>query len=216
VANFIFNDLIEKYASEHTTDDEILNELLRETYAKVLWPGMISGPIQGRLLTFFSQMLQPQNILEIGTFTGYSAICLAKGLQENGRLITIERNPEIEDFAKKYFYKSGFADKIDMLIGDAKSIIPTLKLSFDLVFIDADKENYPVYFDLALQITRPGGFIIADNVLWYGKVLNDCKDNDKETIALKAFNDQVKSHPQVESLLLPLRDGLMIIRKKQN
>lgn len=215
VANFIVSDDVEKYALAHTTeDDAILKELYRETFAKVLWPGMISGPLQGRLLSFYSQMMQPSRILEVGTFTGYSAICLARGLRSGGKLISIEKNPEIEDFAKKFFVKAGLQEQIDMRIGDALEIIPGLNEVFDLVFIDADKENYLNYFELIFDKVRPGGFIIADNVLWYGKVLGPCKGNDKETLALKEFNAYIKNHPRLDNLLLPLRDGLMLMRKK--
>jgi len=215
VANFIVSDDVEKYALAHTTeDDAVLKELYRETFDKILWPGMISGPLQGRLLTFFSQMIQPSCILEIGTFTGYSAICLARGLAKAGRLITIEKNAEIEDFAKRFFSKADMQDKIEMHIGDAAEIVPTLDAMFDLVFIDADKENYLKYFNLVFEKVRPGGFIIADNVLWYGKVLGPCKGSDKETLALKEFNEYIKNHPQIDNLLLTLRDGLMLMRKR--
>lgn len=206
---------IQKYAEAHTSAEiEILRELNRETYLKVLRPRMLSGHLQGRILSMFSTMLQPSTILEIGTYTGYSAICLAEGLKENGQLITIDVNEELEDFARKYFDKSGYGDRIQAIIGDALEVIPTLDYQWDLVFIDADKVNYAHYYNLVMDKVRKGGYIIADNVLWSGKVVEEIDGNDKDTPALIEFNKKVHEDNRVENLLLPVRDGLMILRKK--
>ena len=200
----------EKYSSP---ESEILNELNRETNLKVMLPRMLSGHLQGKLLEMFSCMLQPHQILEIGTYTGYSAIALCEGLQENGCLHTIDINPELEAISLKYFEKAGLNHKIKHYIGDALEIIPQIDQCFDLVFIDADKENYITYFKLVIDKVRKGGIIIADNVLWSGKVLNSDNPNDKETKGIIDFNNFVQNNPSVENLLLPFRDGLMIMRK---
>ncbi|WP_448530338.1 O-methyltransferase [Raineya sp.] len=206
-------DFIQKYAEIHTSpENDVLKELNRQTHLKVLMPRMLSGHLQGRFLAMISQMLAPNRILEIGTYTGYSALCLAEGLQENGKLITIDKNEELEDFAKNFFAKAGFEKKIEMLIGNALEIIPTLQETWDLVFIDADKLNYAKYYEMVLPQVRKGGWIIADNVLWSGKVA-DTQFTDKDTEALRAFNSLVQNDTRVENLLLPLRDGLMIARK---
>jgi caffeoyl-CoA O-methyltransferase len=191
-----------------------LHDLFRETHLKVLQPRMISGHLQGRLLSLFSKLLNPQVILEIGTYTGYSAICLAEGLRPDGRLITIDINDELEPIVNKYFTIAGLKDKVDFKVGDAREIIPGLSGNFDLVFIDADKENYSLYFDLVIDRVNPGGLIIADNVLWSGKVLEEANTQDEETRALRDYSEKVNADVRVESMLLPVRDGLMICRKK--
>ncbi|MCB9186057.1 MAG: class I SAM-dependent methyltransferase [Flavobacteriales bacterium] len=205
---------IEAYAEEFTREEgELLSELNRETYAKVMTPRMLSGHLQGQVLRMFSQMIKPKNILEIGTYTGYSALCLADGLQEGGKLITIDVNEELHDIIMKYFQRSDKVGSIDSRIGNALDIIPTLDMEFGLVFIDADKENYPNYFDLVIDKVTVGGYIIADNVLWSGKVLEDDSKLDKDTLALKQYVRKLKEDPRVETVLLPVRDGLLIARK---
>jgi predicted O-methyltransferase YrrM len=206
---------IEQYAISHTKpEDGVLAELNRETWAKVLRPRMLSGHLQGKVLETFSYMIQPQTILEVGTYTGYSAICMARGLAPGGKLITLDINDEIAHIAQHYFEKAGFADRIHMQVGDAREIIPTLQHTWDLVFIDADKENYGLYFDLIFNQLRPGGFIIADNVLWSGKVMDAPELMDDETKSLVDFNMKVLNDDRVENVLMPIRDGLMVIRKK--
>ena len=205
---------IEKYALSYSSkESELLYDLNRQTHINVLQPRMLSGHLQGRFLSLISKALSPDSILEIGTYTGYSALCLAEGLSNVGSLTTIDKNPELETFAKGYINKSSFNSKIKMLIGDAINLIPTLESSWDLVFIDADKENYSNYFDLVIDNVRPGGWIIADNVLWSGKVIEDTKPNDLETESIKAFNAKVHEDNRVTNLLLPIRDGLMILVK---
>lgn len=209
------NDDIMQYAESHSQEEsELLKELQRETHQKVLQPRMISGHLQGRFLSLISQLIRPEKILEVGTYTGYATLCLAEGLKKNGAIHTIEINEELFDFQKKYFNKSNYKNQIFSHQGDAKKIIPELDLNFDLVFIDADKSNYSHYFDLILPKLNKGGVIIADNVLWSGKVLhNDIPEKDSETLGLKNFNDKVKADKAIETLLLPIRDGLMICRK---
>ncbi|MDD3876691.1 MAG: O-methyltransferase [Bacteroidales bacterium] len=210
---FISEDL-SNYCENHSScEDPVLSELSRECRSKMLYSRMLSGHLQGHLLTMFSNMLNPLRILEIGTYTAYSAICLAKGLRKNGLVHTIEINEEFEDFIRKYIKKAGMEDKIQLIIGNALDIIPNLQDEYDLVFIDADKENYLNYFQLIFDKVRKGGFIIADNVLWSGKVLNPAL-NDSETQAIVAFNNYIKERSDLENLILPFRDGLMIIRKK--
>lgn len=205
---------IENYALQHTDREaEYLQELQRQTHLKVLMPRMLSGHLQGRFLAMFSKLLQPRNILEIGTYTGYSALCMAEGLAPQGQLVTIDVNEELENFAKKFFEKANMQDKIKMFVGNALEIIPTLSNTWDLVFIDADKINYQKYYELVLPQVRQGGWIIADNVLWSGKVA-DQKAQDKDTQAIRAFNDFVQNDTKVSKLLLPLRDGLLIMQKK--
>ena len=209
------NVAIEKYILDHTEqEDPILQELERETFLKVLRPRMLSGHLQGKMLELFSQMIQPNRILEIGTYTGYSAICLAKGLQTNGMLHTIEINDELESMARSYFEKAGLSDKITQHIGDAKTIIPSLDESFDLVFIDADKREYSTYFDLVIDKIPSGGIIIADNILWDGKVIGEMEANDEQTQGIRAFNEKITNDPRVGQVILPVRDGVMLIRKK--
>lgn len=208
------NNQIEAYAEEFTRPEgEVLAALNRETYAKVMTPRMLSGHLQGQVLRMFSQMIKPTNILEIGTYTGYSALCMVDGLQEDGKLITIDINPELHDMVLRYIEKAGKTQQIDARVGNALAIIPTLQKQFDLVFIDADKENYSNYFDLVFDKLNVGGYIIADNVLWSGKVLADDAELDKDTIALKDYVKKLKADPRVESVLMPIRDGLLIARK---
>lgn len=205
---------IQEYSEQHTSaEDALLQRIHRETYAKVLMPRMLSGHLQGQLLAFFSRMIRPKTILEIGTYTGYSAICLAKGLDESGKLISIDINEELEDRVRGYFEEAGLTDRIDYRIGDAILVLPSLEGPFDLVFLDADKENYQAYYDLVIDKVRPGGFIIADNVLWSGKV-TDLTKRDKDTEAVRAFNAAVHADYRVENILLPVRDGLLIAQKK--
>jgi predicted O-methyltransferase YrrM len=206
---------LEDYAKQHTSPEpKSWIELSRETWLKKTYPRMLSGHLQGALLTMISQMIKPQRILEIGTFTGYSALALARGLDETGILYTIDINEEHESLAKKYFEKEATRKEINMIIGNALEIIPTINESWDLVFIDADKVNYSNYFDLVINKVKPGGWIIADNVLWNGKVLETPDDSDKDTAALIAFNNKVQADKRVENMLLPFRDGLMLVRKK--
>ncbi|NOR75421.1 MAG: methyltransferase domain-containing protein [Draconibacterium sp.] len=206
---------IDNYILNHIDkEDEVLNELDRETNLKVIGGRMISGHLQGQVLTMFSKMIKPKNILEIGTFTGYSAICLAKGLQKNGKLITIEINDELETFATKYFEKSGMQNCIEQLIGPATEIIPTLKQTFDLVFIDADKREYTEYFELVFDKVASGGYIIADNTLWNGKVLETNLTYDSHTKGIIDFNTFIKNNKSVEKVIIPLRDGMTVIWKK--
>lgn len=203
------------YAENHSQEaSDVLKELHRYTYAKVLTPRMLSGHLQGRFLSFISQFIQANNILEIGTYTGYSAICLAEGLEKDGQLHTIEINEELQEQAQTYFEKAQLNNKIHMHIGHALDIIPNLDCTFDLVFIDADKENYTHYYEAVLPKLRKGGVIIADNVLWSGKVLDQNQlDKDIETKALDAFNKKVHQDNRVQNLLLPVRDGLMLLIK---
>ena len=212
--DFIDDDIMQ-YAENHSQEEsQLLKELQRETHQKILQPRMISGHFQGRFLSFLSRLIQPEKILEVGTYTGYATLCLAEGLKKNGAIHTIDINEELFDFHKKYFDKSLYKNQIFSHQGDAKKIIPGLDFNFDLVFIDADKSNYSLYFDLILPKLNPGGIIIADNVLWSGKVLHDnIPDKDAETLCLKEFNDKVMADKKVETLLLPIRDGLMICRK---
>lgn len=205
---------IDDYACSHTQNESpLLSELNRETWSKVLIPRMLSGHLQGRTLSMFSKMIRPQAILEIGTYTGYSAICLSEGLRDDGKLYTIDINEELESMSSSYFEKAGIKDKVSQYVGNALEIAPTIKDNFDLVFIDADKENYSNYFDIVIDKMPIGGFIIADNVLWSGKVAEELKSNDSETKALIDYNTKIHQSNRVENLLLPIRDGLMICQK---
>jgi caffeoyl-CoA O-methyltransferase len=209
----LISQKITDYAGAHTTPEtDVLAELNRETYSKVLMPQMLSGHLQGRILSMISCMLRPARILEIGTYTGYSAICLSEGLAENGLLHTIDINEELVPLAKKYFAKAGCGEKIILHTGDALKIIPGMNDIFDLVFIDADKKNYSGYFDLVIKKVRRGGVILADNVLWSGKVLDEDAEMDSDTRAIVEFNKKVQADKRVGNLLLPVRDGLMVMR----
>lgn len=206
---------LDKYILTHIDkEDEVLYELDRETNLKVIGGRMISGHLQGQVLTMLSKMIQPKTILELGTFTGYSAICLAKGLQENGKLITIEIDDELESLSSKYFKKAGLQNKIEQRIGSALEIIPELEETFDLVFIDADKREYTKYFELILDKVPRGGYIIADNTLWSGKVLNAPAPDDNFTKGIIEFNTLIQNDIRIEKVILPLRDGMTLIRKK--
>ncbi|MDO7610554.1 MAG: O-methyltransferase [Crocinitomicaceae bacterium] len=198
----------------HTTkESELLNKIDRETHLEVLRPRMLSGHFQGRILSMLSKMISPNRILEIGTYTGYSALCLAEGLMEDGKLYTIDINEELEDRVRQYFLESKYNQQIDLIIGDALNLIPRLNESWDIVFIDADKKNYTKYFNMVVASVKSGGYIIADNVLWSGKVVE--KDHlDEDTLALRVFNDTLSKDPRFEVVLLPVRDGLLIARKK--
>ncbi|NUO00849.1 MAG: O-methyltransferase [Saprospiraceae bacterium] len=209
-----FSKQIHEYCEIHTSPlPEILSELERETHLKTLSPQMLSGRLQGQLLAFFSKIMAPKAILEIGTFTGYSAICLAQGLAENGVLHTIEVNPELEYLIRKYIDKAGLQAQIQLHIGRAQEVVPALKQqSFDLVFIDAAKQDYALFYDLVIDKIKPGGLLLADNILWDGKVLTPEQDHD--AAVLHAFNCKVEADPRVEQLLLPVRDGLLVARKR--
>lgn len=207
-------DDIAWYVEHHTSpESDLLKQISRDTHAQVLMPRMLSGHLQGRFLAMISQFIQPKYILEIGTYTGYSAICLAEGLASDGKLITIDVNEELENRVRGYFRKADLETKVDYRIGDAAKIIPTLDVMFDLVFIDADKENYSLYYDLVFDNVKIGGAILADNVLWSGKVTQT--KTDKDTRALIEFNKKVNNDTRVEALLLPLRDGIMMLRKNK-
>jgi caffeoyl-CoA O-methyltransferase len=212
--NFI-DPSIDQYASDHTSlESELLATLNRDTHLKVLQPRMLSGHFQGRLLSMISHMVKPKFILEIGTYTGYSALCLAEGLKKDGKLLTIDIDEELETRCRQFFDKSDYGSCIEMQIGNAQDIIPAIKDQIDLVFIDADKDNYQTYFDLCLPRLSPGGFMLIDNVLWSGKVLTPVDPKDKDTTALQAFNNALMQDDRVEQVLLPVRDGLTLVRKK--
>ncbi len=205
---------IETYINHHTEDEsELLEQLNRETHARILKPRMLSGAYQGRLLAMLARLAKPRRILEIGTFTGYSALCLCEGLTEDGCLYTIDVNEELESFTRSFFERSVYSSKIDYRIGKAMEVIPDIDEVFDFVFIDADKLNYSAYFDLVIDKVSPGGLIIADNVLWDGKVTTPAKANDKDTKALLSFNEKVHNDNRVRNVLLPVRDGLMLLEK---
>ncbi len=204
---------MERYVAAHTSPESaLLHRIHRETYLEVLKPRMLSGHVQGAALAAFSQMLRPRYVLEIGTYTGYSALCLAQGLQADGLLVTLDKNAELEQRVRGYFAQSVFGSQIDYRIGYAADIIPTLPHTFDLVFIDADKANYATYYTQVFEKVRPGGFFIADNVLWSGKII-DPNAHDKDTVALRDFNRMVQEDPRVENVILPIRDGLLLVRK---
>ena len=206
---------IDEYVSAHSEDEPlVLKELTRETWLKAINPRMLAGHLQGRTLSMISHMIKPKTVLEIGTFTGYSAICLAEGLAQNGKIITIDINEELEAFAKKYFVKAGIETKIEQRIGDAMELVPSITEELDLVFIDADKTNYANYYEMVLPKLRIGGYIIADNVLWSGKILEDSNKDDADTKALIDFNKKVQADNRVQNVLFPIRDGIQVIRKK--
>ncbi|RZJ31937.1 MAG: O-methyltransferase [Flavobacterium sp.] len=210
--HFISSELEDYIAAHSEPEPELLAALDRETHLKVLQPRMLSGHFQGRVLSLLSKLVRPTNILEIGTYTGYSALCLCEGLQQEGRLHTIDIKEELYDFQRKYFDRSPWGKQIDQHLGDATVIIPTLDLKFDLVFIDADKENYINYFKLVVPKMNKGGIIVSDNVLWSGKILEPVKPNDKSTQILLEYNKLLKEDPRVETVLLPIRDGLTVSR----
>lgn len=207
------SEALEEYIRKHSEPEpEILRELTRETHLKVVRPRMLTGHFQGRVLSILSKIIHPKNILEIGTYTGYSAICLAEGIQKEGQLHTIDINEELGDIQKKYFVKSGFDPQIVQHIGDAKDIIPKLALHFDLVFIDAEKKDYPVYFELVMDKMKSGSILLSDNVLWSGKVIEPLEKKDKVTPLLLDYNKKLKEDPRIETVLLPIRDGLTLSR----
>lgn len=204
---------LDKYVCSHTSDENaLLKKINRETHLEVLQPRMLSGHFQGRVLSMFSKMIKPNRVLEIGTYTGYSALCLAEGLDNSGKLTTIDVNEELESRVRDYFGESKYSEQINYIVGDAMHVIPFLDEKWDIVFIDADKMNYINYYHLVFEQVKIGGYIIADNVLWSGKVADETK-NDKDTMLLRAFNDLVYDDDRVEEVLLPIRDGLMIARK---
>jgi caffeoyl-CoA O-methyltransferase len=208
--------LIQKYCDTHTSPEgEVLKQLNRETFANILQPRMLSGHFQGRVLSMISHMIKPQMVLEIGTYTGYSAICLAEGLAEGGKLITIDINAEREEMVHSYIQKAGFESRIQHIIGDALNIVKTLPYTYDLIFIDADKPNYIRYYDMAMEKLSPGGYILIDNILWSGKVVDEPSlARDKDTQLLHLLNQTVQNDTRVENVLLPIRDGLMLVRKR--
>lgn len=204
---------IAEYAERFTRPEgALLAELDRDTWGNVLYPRMLSGHLQGQVLRMFVGMVRPSTVLEVGTYTGYSALCMAEAMPAGGMLHTIDVNPELEDMVRSYIGRSGMQQRITFHVGDAREVIPAISGTFDLVFIDADKENYAQYFDLVIGRMRPGGVIIADNVLWSGKVTGDPEKMDAETRGLHAFNQKVHADPRVENVLLPVRDGLMVCR----
>ncbi len=206
---------LQKYIEQHTqAEDEVLTELSRQTHLKVLRPRMLSEHVQGKILTMLSLMIKPMYILELGTYTGYSAICLAKGLLPEGILHTIDINDELEGFAAPFIEKAGFKEQIICHFGDALKIVPTFDLSFDLVFIDADKREYLAYYQLVFDKVKSGGFIIADNIFWDGNILNSPEKQDEYTRGILEFNTFVHNDIRVENVIFPIRDGLMVLRKK--
>jgi predicted O-methyltransferase YrrM len=214
---------LSEYIEQHSSPESpVLQQITRSTHLEVINPRMLSGHVQGRVLSMISQMIQPKRILELGTFTGYSALCLAEGLTEDGKLITIEHNDEMEESIRRNLALSPLGEKIELVIGDAKAVLQQLQVEdvkckgaeFDLVFIDADKKEYCDYLDLVLPLMREGGWILADNTLWDGHIIESAYDKDKQTVALRAFNDKVMQDERLEKVILPLRDGLTIIRVK--
>lgn len=206
---------LDDYCCDHTSQESaLLAKLNRETHVKILQPRMLSGHFQGRVLSMLSKMIRPERILEIGTYTGYSALCLAEGLTENGKIITLDINAQLEDFVRSYLAESPLSEQIDYRITDAMQHIPTLEEQFDIVFIDADKQNYINYYHLVFDLVKPGGYILSDNVLWSGKVVQTEGKIDKDTLLLQEFNRMIQEDERVENVLLPIRDGIMIARKK--
>lgn len=209
------SDELDKYVCKHSENEpDYLSELNRKTHLEVLQPRMLSGHFQGRVLSMISHMIQPNRILEIGTYTGYSALCLAEGLTEDGLLITIDVNEELEEMVASFIEKARINNKVKQLVGDAMEIIPSLDEEFDIVFIDADKKNYINYYNLVFDKVKKGGYIIADNVLWSGKVLEEYEKLDKSTQIIMDYNKLIHEDKRVQEVLLPIRDGLMIARKK--
>lgn len=211
--NFIDSKIFNYSLSKSTKEPKILNDLNRETHLKILNPRMLSGHYQGRILSLVSKIIKPKTVLEIGTYTGYSTICLSEGLDKNGSIHTIDHNEELLVIQNKYFKKAGISEKVKQYTGDARKIVRKLNLHFDLVFIDADKENYPLYYDSIIKKVKPGGIIIADNILWSGKILEKVEEEDYATKSIIEFNDKVNNDDRVETIILPIRDGLSLIRK---
>lgn len=208
-------EAIDNYAVAHTqAEPDVLAQLTRETYQKILQPRMLSGHFQGRLLSILSKIVNPKTILELGTYTGYSAICLAEGLKENGELHTLDINEELQSIQNKYFELSGFRNNIHQHLGEALEILPNLDMKFDLIFMDADKPNYPAYFNLIIDKLNPGGILLTDNVLWSGKVVEPLKMDDESTRALLEYNTLVATDSRLETVMLPIRDGLSLSRRK--
>lgn len=207
------SEQLENYVADHSGNEpELLARLNRETHQKILQPRMLSGHFQGRVLSMLSKIITPKNILEVGTYTGYATLCLAEGLSKDGTIDTLDNNEELYDFQRKYFDQSPWAAQIHQHLGDALEIIPTLGKKYDLVFIDADKENYINYFEMIVPMMNQGGIILSDNVLWSGKILGEVKANDKSTKVLLEYNELLKNDPRVETVLLPIRDGLTVSR----
>ena len=211
--NFIDDNILNYSISKSEKESKLLNDLYRETYLKALNPRMISGHYQGRILSLISKIISPKKILEIGTYTGYSAICLCEGLDNDGVLHTIDHNKELVEIQNKYFKKANLTNKIVQHSGNAKNIIPSIDEEFDIVFIDADKESYPEYYDLIINKVRSGGIIIADNILWSGKILEKVEKDDQATKSIIEFNNKIIEDDRVKNIILPIRDGLNIIRK---
>jgi predicted O-methyltransferase YrrM len=212
--NFIPEKLDDYVVAHSEEEPELLQQLSRETHQKILQPRMLTGHYQGRVLSMISKLVNPKNILEIGTYTGYSALCLAEGMQIKGELHTIDINEELFDFQRKYFEKSSYRKQIHQHLGNALDIVPILSMNFDLVFIDADKTNYANYFDIIIDKLNTGGIILSDNVLWSGKVIESIQPDDLDTKALIEYNTLLKEDSRIETVLLPIRDGLTISRKK--
>lgn len=210
---FISNTLYDYVVAHSQEEPPLLADLSRQTHLKVLQPRMLSGPLQGRLLSILAKLLQPKKILEVGTFTGYATLCLAEGLDSDGQIDTLDKNEELVDFQRSFFNRSPWGKQIHQYCGDAIEIIPTLEGEYDLVFLDADKKNYLNYLELLLPKIKKGGLLLSDNVLWSGKVLEETQKNDRDTSVLKEFNQKLAQHSQLETVLLPLRDGLTLSRK---
>lgn len=209
------DEKLDNYVCAHTENEPaLLADLNRRTHVSILQPRMLSGHYQGRLLSMLAHMIQPKRVLEIGTYTGYSALCFAEGLQAGGKVTTIDVNEELEEFVRSYIEKANCTDKVEYIVGDAMEILAKMDEQFDLVFIDADKKNYCNYYELVFDKVKPGGYIIADNVLWSGKVLEDYDSLDRETKILMDYNKMIHEDERVQEILLPIRDGLMIARKK--
>ena len=210
------SDKIEEYIKEHIDPEgDYLYKLYRETHLQLLYPHMVSGHLQGRILKMLTHMVAPKNVLEIGTYSGYSALCMAEGLPKDGKIYTIEINDEQEEFTRPWFDNSPYASQIEFIIGDALRVVPTLDVTFDMAFIDGDKRKYLEFYELVLKHLRPGGYMLADNTLWGGHVVDEhVRESDLQTQGIQHFNDFVASDDRVEKVILPLRDGLTIIRKK--
>ena len=209
-------DILEYIEQHSSPESDALKQIVHTTHIEMINPRMMSGHIQGRVLSMFSQMIRPRRILELGTFTAYSTLCLAEGLSDDGTLVTLEHNDELEDMILRNLALSPLGEKVQLVIGDAMQWLAaqSSNLLYDLVFIDADKREYSAYLDAVLPLVRPGGWILADNTLWDGHIIEEAYDKDKQTLALRAFNDKVAQDERLEKVILPLRDGLTIIRKK--